>query len=291
MIRARNPADTRTGGTIVSTDDETTYEGPEVNIRSLTRGDGVVIGAAVVLFIASFLDLASCSGSYCNGVDLPNAWDNLGLGIGVYLAGVIGGAVVVVARSLPQPLKVAGLDLGTVAVGVTVSTAWVLLWTLIDHNSGAGVILGFFAALVLAGAAVATPLVPALRVGLVPAQGPAAPQPYGAQPPAGYGYPGAPQQPYGGQQQPGQPYAGAQPQTAPQPQGQAPQPAGDFSPFWFAVPVTRPLFAEDNASSQIAELAPGTWYLAVEQRGQNLVAQTQDGRRGVLQDTSGIQRG
>ena len=35
----------------------------------------------------------------------------------------------------------------------------------------------------------------------------------------------------------------------------------------------------------------GTWYLAVEQRGANLVAQTQDGRRGVLQDTSGIQRG
>ena len=40
-----------------------------------------------------------------------------------------------------------------------------------------------------------------------------------------------------------------------------------------------------------AELAPGTWYLAVEQRGQSLIAQTQDGRRGVLQDTTGIQRG
>ncbi|MDH6697962.1 hypothetical protein P3T26_002416 [Streptomyces sp. MAA16] len=291
MIRARNPADTLTGGTIVSTDDETTYEGPEVNIRSLTRGDGVVIGAALVLFIASFLDLASCSGSLCNSVDYPNAWDNLGLGLGVYMAGVIGGALVVVARALPQPRKVAGLDLGTVGVVLTVSTAWALLWWLIDFSdSGAGLILGFLAALVLAGGAVATPLVPALRVGLVPAPRPAAPQPYGAQPPAGYGYPGAPQQPYGGQPQPGQPY-GAQPQAAPQPQGQQPQPAGDFSPFWFAVPVTRPLFAEDNASSQIAELAPGTWYLAVEQRGPNLVAQTQDGRRGVLQDTSGIQRG
>ncbi|MER5828452.1 hypothetical protein ABT086_41205, partial [Streptomyces mirabilis] len=67
--------------------------------------------------------------------------------------------------------------------------------------------------------------------------------------------------------------------------------AGDFSPFWFAVPVPRPLFAEDGSQTPIAELAPGTWYLAVEQRGANLVAQTQDGRRGVLQDTSGIQRG
>jgi hypothetical protein len=57
------------------------------------------------------------------------------------------------------------------------------------------------------------------------------------------------------------------------------------------VPVPRPLFAEDGSPTPIAELAPGTWYLAVEQRGAALVAQTQDGRRGVLQDTSGIQRG
>ncbi len=81
--------------------------------------------------------------------------------------------------------------------------------------------------------------------------------------------------------------------ASPRPQqAQAPQaPAGDFSPFWFAVPVPRPLFAEDGSPTPIAELAPGTWYLAVEQRGPALVAQTQDGRRGVLQDTSGIQRG
>ncbi|NUR03697.1 MAG: hypothetical protein HOY79_46470, partial [Streptomyces sp.] len=140
-------------------------------------------------------------------------------------------------------------------------------------------------------AAIATPLVPALQAALIPAPKPAAPQPYGAQPQGGYGYPGAPQpgQPYGGQPQPEQPY-GAQPQQAQQ--AQAPQPpAGDFSPFWFAVPVPRPLFAEDGSPTPIAELAPGTWYLAVEQRGPALVAQTQDGRRGVLQDTSGIQRG
>lgn len=68
-------------------------------------------------------------------------------------------------------------------------------------------------------------------------------------------------------------------------------PAGDFTPFWFAVPVARPLYGEDGSPSPIAELAPGTWYLAVEQRGPGLIAQTQDGRRGVLQDTTGIQRG
>ncbi|MBD0707933.1 hypothetical protein BU197_05795, partial [Streptomyces sp. CBMA291] len=84
-----------------------------------------------------------------------------------------------------------------------------------------------------------------------------------------------------------------QPQAdrAPEPQPAPAQSAAEFSPFWFAVPVARPLYAEDGSPSQIAELAPGTWYLAVEQRGQALVAQTQDGRRGVLQDTTGIQRG
>ena len=98
---------------------------------------------------------------------------------------------------------------------------------------------------------------------------------------------------FGGQPQPGQPGQPGQPFPGGQPQpGQPAQPpAGDFSPFWFAVPVPRPLFPEDGSPTPIAELAPGTWYLAVEQRGPSLVAQTQDGRRGVLQDTSGIQRG
>ncbi|MDF3297290.1 DUF5336 domain-containing protein [Streptomyces tropicalis] len=252
-----------------------------MNIRSLTRGDGVVIGAAVLLFIASFLGLASCSGPYCGSV--PNAWDDLGLGLGVYMAGVIGAALVVTARALPQPRKVAGLDLGTVGTVLTVSAAWALLWTLIDVSSaGAGLILGFIAALVLAGAAVATPLVPALQAALVPAPKPAAPQPYGAQPPGGYGYPGG-QQPYGAQPQQTQPFGGR-----PQP---APQQAAPFSPFWFAVPAPRPLFGEDNAPTPIAELTPGVWYLAVEQRGQGLLTEMQDGRRGVLQDASNIQRG
>jgi len=275
-----------------------------VNIRSLTRGDGVVIGAAVLLFIASFLGLApGCTGSYCGNYEAPNAWDySLGLGLGTYMLGVIGGALIVIGRALPQPRKVAGLDLGTVGVAFAVASFWTLLWWLIDaEDSGAGLILGFFAALALAGAAIATPLVPARNAALVGApKPPQIGQPYGGQPQGGYGYPGAqqPGQPYGAQPQ-GQPYGGqpsqptppAQPSQPQQAQASQGQPAGDFSPFWFAVPVARPLFGEDGSPTPIAELAPGTWYLAVEQRGATLVAQTQDGRRGVLQDTSGIQRG
>lgn len=257
----------------------------------------MVIGAAVLLFIASFLDVASCSGSYCGAVDSPNAWGlSLGLGLGTYMTGVVGGALIALARSLPQPRKVAGLDLGTVGVALSVASGWALLWWLIDADgAGSGLILGMIASVVLAGAAIATPLVPALSAALVGAPKPVAPQPpYGGQPQGGYGYPGAPQQgqPYGAQPQqgPGQPFGGpSQPQPS-APQAQQPA-AQDFSPFWFAVPVARPLFAEDGSPTPIAELAPGTWYLAVEQRGATLVAQTQDGRRGVLQDISGIQRG
>ncbi|WP_055490153.1 hypothetical protein [Streptomyces sp. TP-A0356] len=240
----------------------------------------MVIGAAVLLFIASFLDFYSAAG-YSGA---PNAWENLGEGLGLYMGGVVGAALIVISRCLPQPRKVAGLELGAVGTAFTILVAWILLWFLLGVptglDAGSGLILGFLAALVLAGAAIATPLVPALQAALVPAPKPAAPQPYGAQPQGAYGYPGAQQPPYGVQPQQGQPF-GAQPQA----------PAADFSPFWFAVPVPRPLYAEDGSPTPVAELAPGTWYLAVEQRGPGLVAQTQDGRRGVLQDTTGIQRG
>ncbi|MEU4347461.1 hypothetical protein [Streptomyces sp. NPDC023838] len=277
-----------------------------MNIRSLTRGDGVVIGAAVVLFIASFLDLYSvgnsCSGTFCPKLDLPNAWDSLGLLMSMFLAGIIGAVLIVVARSLPQPKKIAGIDLGQFGTAFTIFAAWTAFWTIIDMDkAGAGMILGLIAALVLAAGAVAGPMVAALKAPLMGAPSPAvAPyggQPYGGQPAGGYGYPGAGQpqpQPYGapgadpsqGGQTPA-PGAGA----AAQPQPAAGASAGDFAPFWFAVPVARPLYPEDGSATPIAELAPGTWYLAVEQRGAALVAQTQDGRRGVLQDTTGIQRG
>ncbi len=270
----------------------------------------MVIGAAVLLFIASFLDLYSIDG-VPDSADLPSLWASGPVVLSVVLAGIIGAALVIVARSLPQAPKIAGLDLGQFGVALTVFAAWSALGNIFDPAGGAdnfegstsdgpsaglGLTLALVATLLLAAAALATPLVPALNGALLPAPRPATPQPYGAQPPGGYGYPGA-QQPGGyGQPQPGQPGPGQPGQPyggQPQPQqAQAPQPpAGDFSPFWFAVPVPRPLFAEDGSPTPIAELAPGTWYLAVEQRGAALVAQTQDGRRGVLQDTSGIQRG
>ncbi|MBT3150806.1 hypothetical protein HTV45_07875 [Streptomyces sp. CHD11] len=282
-----------------------------MNIRSLTRGDGVVIGAAVLLFIASFLDLYSVDGAP-DSLDLPSLWSSGPVLLGVVLAGIIGAALVVVSRGLPQTPKVAGLDLAQFGVAFTVFAAWSALGNIFDvaggadnfggggdgPDAGTGLILALIATLIMAAAAVATPLVPALKGSLLPAAGPSAPQPYGGQPPGGYGYPGAGgQQPasFGGQPQPGQPgQPGQQPfpgQPQPAQPAAAPAPAGDFSPFWFAVPVPRPLFPEDGSPTPIAELAPGTWYLAVEQRGQALVAQTQDGRRGVLQDTSGIQRG
>lgn len=278
-----------------------------MNIRSLTRGDGVVIGAAVLLLIASFLDLYSFD-NVPDSVDLPSLWGSGPVVFSVVLAGIIGAALVVVGRGLPQAPKIAGLELVPFGVAFTVFAAWSALGNIFDvpggfdnigengssgaPSPGIGMILALVATLLMAAAALATPLVPALKGALLPAPRPAAPQPYGAQPPGGYGYPGA-QQPGGyGQPQPGQPGQpfGGQPQQA-QAQPQPQQPAGDFSPFWFAVPVPRPLFAEDGSPTPIAELAPGTWYLAVEQRGAALVAQTQDGRRGVLQDTSGIQRG
>ena len=282
-----------------------------MNIRSLTRGDGVVIGAAVLLFIASFLDIYSVDGA--TGLDMPSAWSSGPVLLGVVLAGLIGAGLVVVSHGLPQVPKVAGIDLGQFGVAFTVFAAWSALGNVFDPtggvdnvssngtgpDAGTGLILSLVATVVMAAAAVATPLVPALKGALVGAPKPPAPQPYGGQPypggqpQGGYGYPGAgaPQQPYGGQPQAGQPFGAGAGAGAGQPQQQAQPPAADFSPFWFAVPVPRPLFAEDGSSAPIAELAPGTWYLAVEQRGQGLIAQTQDGRRGVLQDTSGIQRG
>ncbi|MFE3678646.1 DUF5336 domain-containing protein [Streptomyces griseus] len=284
-----------------------------MNIRSLTRGDGVVIGAAVVLFIASFLDFSSYDcpqGVDCSRFDSPNAWDSLGLLMSVFLAGVIGAALLIVSRAMPGR-KVVGLDLGQFGAALTVFALWTAFWTILDvSNAGAGLILGLLATIVLVAGAVAGPMIPALKAPLVspssPAQGVGTGQtPYGAGPGQGYGFPAGQQQqqqqqqPYGGQQsqgygypaqQQGRPAQGDPAQTQQPAQGGA-APAGDFTPFWFAVPVARPLYGEDGSPNPIAELAPGTWYLAVEQRGQSLIAQTQDGRRGVLQDTTGIQRG
>jgi hypothetical protein len=68
--------------------------------------------------------------------------------------------------------------------------------------------------------------------------------------------------------------------------------APTFAPFWFAVPAARPLAPEgEPQGTPVGELVPGTWYLAIAQRGEALLTQTQEGKRGLLADTSGIQRG
>ncbi|MFE3763656.1 hypothetical protein ACFXPI_18050 [Streptomyces sp. NPDC059104] len=281
-----------------------------MNIRSLTRGDGVVIGAAVLLFIASFLDFYSAT-----NVDMPSAWDTDSYGLvlpTVFLTGFIAAGLLIGARFQPEGRKLGGLPLTAWGTVLAVAAVWNALWSLIVTPTrldlGAGCILAFLATLALAGVSVAGSKVPALAGPLLPEPGPVAPAPYGGhaqQPGSGYGYPGGPQQqsPYGSTPQPVPPYGGGPAAPAPGPQDAGQQPpqsqpqqqqpaAAAFAPFWFAVPEARPLFGEDGSPAPIAELAPGTWYLAVDQRGpSSLIAQTQDGRRGVLNDTSNIQRG
>ncbi|WP_405493365.1 hypothetical protein [Streptomyces sp. NBC_00096] len=271
-----------------------------MNIRSLTRGDGVVIGAAALLFIASFLDFYSMT-----RIDRPSAWDTDANGLAlpsIFLLAFIAVGLLVAARLQPAGRQLLGLPFQAWGTVLAVAAAWSALWALITCPTGldlgAGAVIAFLATAALAGVTLFGAKIPALAGQLVPDAKPAAVPPYGGQPQpgAGYGYPGGPeqqhqqQQPYGNAQQPVPPYGGQEPAPAPQDATPAPAPAADFTPFWFAVPVARPLHAEDG--NPIADLAPGTWYLAVEQRDSaTLIAQTQDGRRGVLHDTSGIQRG
>ncbi|WP_083975744.1 hypothetical protein [Kitasatospora mediocidica] len=109
------------------------------------------------------------------------------------------------------------------------------------------------------------------------------------QPEAGFGQQAAQQAPAFGQHAPQAQEAAPAPAPA---AAAAAAPAADFAPFWFAVPEPRRLTPKDGAPGPVVgDLVPGTWYLAVEQRGSALVAQLQDGTQGVLNDVSGIQRG
>lgn len=276
-----------------------------MNYRSLNRGDGGVIAAAVLLFVFSFLKFYSASSL---GIS-SNAWSTDWFPVlpSVVLAGIIGAALIVVGRIAKPEIagrEFLGLRLSQWGTALTVTALWASLWTLIGGKGnldiGAGQILSFLAVLIMVGLVVATPLVPALQAPLIPEKtdspapqqqpGQQQPQPgaYGQHPQPGYGYPG----PQPGGQQPG--YAAPTQHMQQQPAQQPVPPAApdpNFQPFWFAVPVQRPLYAEDGSQNTVAELTPGTWYLAVGQSGQELVAQTQDGRRGVLKDTTNIQRG
>lgn len=193
-----------------------------LNIRSLTRGDGVVIGAAVLLFIASFLDFYTidCGGSsFCKDAG-ENGWksDFFPVLPSIFLAGVIAAVLIVSARFQPAGRNLFGLSLDQWGTALAVFAAWSSLWTIIGGpegvDKGVGQILGLIGTLAMAAVALLIQRVPALKVPLVNASGPA-PSPYGAAPQPGYGYPGGAQPgapaPYGaqpGQPQPGQPQPG-----------------------------------------------------------------------------------
>ncbi|MFJ2953680.1 hypothetical protein OG896_28370 [Streptomyces sp. NBC_00669] len=287
-----------------------------MNIRSLTRGDGLVIGSAALLLIASFLPFYSYPSGYsvAGGVShsSQNLWHSATFPIlpSVTLAAVIAAAALLFARSGQLAgRQLLGLTLDQWTIALSLFVGWTAVWSTLFNNQDSvdkkvGAWLTLIFGIVIAVAAVLNSRLPALKAPLAGAPrqpqpyGVGAPQqPYGMTPPqAGYGYPGGAQSvdpAYSGAPAPQPPYGGGAPapNVHSQPTTAAPTPSADFTAFWFAVPVPRPLFAEDGSGGQIAELAPGTWYLAVDQRGQALIAQTQDGRRGVLQDSSGIQRG
>ncbi|WP_405017151.1 hypothetical protein OHV05_08755 [Kitasatospora sp. NBC_00070] len=311
-----------------------------MNLRALTRGDAAVAGAAVLLFISSFLpyfSVDSCVLKVCSSYS-QNAWtsDLFPVLPSVYLLGLIAAALILLHRFQGEAVagrQVLGLRLDQWGVALAVAALWSGVWALaggggISHGFGAW--LGVLALLVLAGAAAAGPLVPALQGPLLTDKPPVTQAPYSGAPvggfqpapgqPGQYGYPAQdqglaqgqpgqgglpgytaqPEQQHGyGYPTPGQ----AAPQPAPahqeptqvQPAVPVPTPAApaaDFAPFWFAVPAPRQLAPKDNpVGPPVGELVPGTWYLAIEQRGNSLVAQLQDGSHGLLNDASGIQRG
>jgi hypothetical protein len=315
-----------------------------VNLRALTRGDAAVAGAAVLLFISSFLPYLTAeyciTAKTCKSAS-QSAWASGLFPVlpSVFLLGIIAAALILVQRFQGEAAagrQVLGLRLDQWGVALAVAALWSGLWSLaggptgVSHGFGAW--LGLLALLVLAGAAAAGPLVPALQAPLLTDKPPVTQAPYtgapvgGFQPapgqpgqPGQYGYPAdqgltqaqpgqgglpgyatPPEQQHGyGYPTPGQ--ATAQPAPAHQEPTQVQPavavpvpaaPAADFAPFWFAVPAPRQLAPKDNpAGPPVGELVPGTWYLAVEQRGNSLVAQLQDGSHGLLNDASGIQRG
>ncbi|MFJ1758041.1 hypothetical protein [Kitasatospora sp. NPDC088134] len=321
-----------------------------MNLRALTRGDAAVAGAAVLLLLSSFLPFRTFP-SLRGALDW-NAWEPGAFPLlpSVFLLGVVGAVLILLFRLQKETLgtkEILGLRLDQWGTAMAVISLWGMLWAVAGAptgaSNGAGVWLGLLSTLLLAGAVIAGPLVPALQGPLLPESSPAAttPQPFppygGQQPgqpgqPGAYGYPGAQQQPFPGQPQPqveqpqpaaaqqfggqgefggqggyGYPAAAQAPAPAAQQQAPAPQPtavqpavqdqapqaaAAPFAPFWFAVPAVRQLGNKDNpAAPPVGELVPGTWYLAVDQRGAALVAQLPDGTHGVLNDTTGIQRG
>lgn len=262
-----------------------------------------MIGAALLLFISSFFTFLKVTGTaqqFCNGECSTNSWETDLFPIlpSIHLSGLIGAGLILAARFLPEGRKILGLALDQWGTPICVFAAWNALWSLGRPGDGLGLgigaVLSVFFALVLAALAILRTQVPWLAIPLLPAPRPQpmAP-PFGAAPAGGYGYPapGGPA-PFGAPVPGPGPAAGPTPGPEAGPMGGSPTPPPAFAPFWFAVPANRPLYPEDGTpGAPVGELTPGVWYLAVDQRGPALVAQLQDGRRGLLQDTSGLQRG
>ncbi|WP_436790235.1 hypothetical protein [Yinghuangia sp. YIM S10712] len=265
-----------------------------MDIKKLTRGDAVVALAALLIFIFSFL--AYFETEYMGQSDSVNAWDNEaipGAAASLVLVPVVAAILFIVGGLQPRPVVFLGLNLRQWATPLAVVSPLYAIWTIAGGpegiDAGIGAIFILLATLILAGAVIATEMVPALKapLGLGGGAGAGAPQggaPYGGQPAGGFS--GAPQggAPYGGSQ-PGQ-FGGAQAAPA----GAAAAPAADpsFQPYWFSVPDQRELVdAQTNAPT--GSLNPGVWYLAVAQHGQGLLVEV-DGVRGVLWNVSGIQK-
>jgi len=68
-----------------------------------------------------------------------------------------------------------------------------------------------------------------------------------------------------------------------------PKAAAASTPFWFA--VDRPQNVVDEHTRQfVFKLAPGSWILALEDRGSSFLVQDSHGKTGVLLDLVGIER-
>lgn len=63
-----------------------------------------------------------------------------------------------------------------------------------------------------------------------------------------------------------------------------------YEAFWFAVAHPRTVVAE-HTGTPVFTIEPGTWVLALEDRGEEFLVQDTDGKVGILRDLSHIERG
>lgn len=230
----------------------------------------MVIGAAVLLFIASLLDFYSA-----DGVDLPSVWDtdvyHLALPT-VFLTAFVAAGLLVGSRFLPQGRGLAGVPLPAWGTVLAVSSVWAALWSLITCPStfdlGAGAVISFLATLAIAGVAIAGPKIPALAGQLIPDPAPAAPAAaFGSQPQpgSGYGYPGGQQpQPYGATPSRSRRTAASPPPTSrprlrPPPPTRRPRPTSPPSGSRSRWPAPSSPRTAPPARSPSSPRAPGTW--------------------------------